>query len=162
MVDLLTIAAFGILLLGVLGSVIPQVPGPLLSIGGLGLYWWGHNGRLGGTAQAALAGLLLVGLLAVVVDLVAGPIAAKVGGASWTSTVVASLVGLFGLVLAGPLVAIGLLLVTVLVLELHRHDDPTAGLKTAAVTAIGILGSAVVQTLLTASILIGVALVAVL
>jgi uncharacterized protein YqgC (DUF456 family) len=94
------------------------------------------------------------------VDLVAGPIAAKAGGASWTSTVAASAVGLFGLVFAGPLIAIALLLVTVLVLELHRHDDPKSGLTTAAVTAIGILGSAVVQTLLTASMLVGVALVA--
>jgi len=162
MVDFVTVAAFVLLVGGVVGSLIPQVPGPLLSIGGLGLYWWHHAGSLGGTAKAALDGLLLVGVLAVLVDLVAGPIAAKAGGASWSSTVAASIVGLFGLVFAGPLVAIALLLLTVLVLELHRHDDPRTGLKTAGVTAIGILGSAVVQTLLTASMLIGVALVALL
>jgi uncharacterized protein YqgC (DUF456 family) len=159
MVDPITVAAFALLVLGVVGSAIPQVPGPLLSIGGLGLYWWHHAGILGETAQAALAGLLVLGVLALLVDLVAGPVAAKAGGASWSSTVAASVVGLFGLVFAGPLVAIALLLATVLVLELARHDDPREGLKTAAVTAIGILGSAVVQTLLTASMLVGVALV---
>jgi uncharacterized protein YqgC (DUF456 family) len=162
MVDVITVAAFVLLVAGVVGSVIPQLPGPLLSIGGLGLYWWHHAGTIDGTEQAALAGLLLVGVLALLVDLVAGPIAAKAGGASWSSTVAASAVGLVGLVFAGPLVAIALLLVTVLVLELHRHDDLTTGFKTAGVTAVGILGSVVVQTLLTLSILTGMVLIVVL
>jgi hypothetical protein len=48
---------------------------------------------------------------------------------------------------------------TVLVLELRRHEDIDAGLRAATVTAIGIVASVVVQVLLTATVLAGLAVV---
>jgi hypothetical protein len=149
------ILALSLLLLvgGVVGSALPGVPGPLASIAGLYGVWWTTGYTQPGLPLLAL--LTACGVAALIVDWVAGPVAARAGGASLRTILIASAVGLIGL-LGGPLLAVGLMVATVFVLELDRAEDLSAGLRTAGVTVGGILASVGVQVLLTAAILISV------
>ena len=157
---LLFVLAFALLVGGVIGSITPQVPGALVSLAGVYLYWVASGMTEPGAVLLAL--LTLVGLLTWAVDIAGGAVAARVGGASnWT----AALAGVVALVLffvTGPL---GILLGvagTVFVVEFYRQEDARGGLKAALVTTAGMLASGVVQALLTASILVTMVAVAVL
>ncbi|MEF8838909.1 MAG: DUF456 family protein, partial [Haloarculaceae archaeon] len=78
--DPVVLAALALLVGGVLGSVVPLVPGGLLSLGGVYLYWWQSGYADPGLVVLAL--LTLVGLSAMAVDLLAGAISASLSGAS--------------------------------------------------------------------------------
>jgi len=157
MVDLVVVAAFALLVLGVVGSVLPSMPGALLSVGGIFLYWWGSGYTEPGTLL--LVGLLGVAVLAFVVDVLAGFLAAKVGGASTTAAVLAGVAGFLAFFVAGPLGIIVAVAGTVFVVEVVRGANVKAGGRAAAITTIGMLGSAVAQVVLTASVLIAMVLV---
>lgn len=153
MVEYAFAVAMVLLVAGVVGSVVPLVPGPLLSIGGVVGYWWSTGYSEPGAA--AVAALVLVGVAAFVVETAASAISARAGGASWTVTAVAGVVGVVLLFLTGP---VGMVLgvgATVFLLEVGRHDDVSRGLRTAGYTTIGILGSTVLQVLFTFLMLVG-------
>ncbi|MBB6645173.1 DUF456 domain-containing protein [Halobellus ruber] len=144
---------------GVIGSVLPLVPGGLLSVGGVLVYWWAT-----GYAEPSIllvAALVVVGLLATLVDYAGGAIAARAGGASLATTAVAVLVGLVLLLVAGPIGFVVGLAATVFVVEFAQHADAEAGLRVALYATVGVLASTAVQVLLTGSILVVVLLVAV-
>lgn len=144
-----------LLALGVVGSLVPLVPGPLLSLSGVGYHWW----QTGEPGALLLSVLLALGLLALAVDYLGGAMAARAGGASLRTTVAASVAGVVLALLFGPL---GLVLGvggTVLALEVRRHRDLDAGLKTALVTVAGALAAGVVQALLTGTMLVAFLLV---
>lgn len=157
--EVTVLVAFALLVLGVVGSITPQMPGAPVSIAGVLTYWWASGFDEPGVL--VLAALLAVGALTWLVDWVGGAVAAKVGGASTWTAVLAGLVGLVLFFVTGPL---GILLgvaATVFLAELYRQRDATASAKAAVVTTAGMLGSTIAQTLLTASILVamlGVAL----
>ncbi|WP_123537343.1 DUF456 domain-containing protein [Halosimplex salinum] len=150
-VDLLVIVAFVLLVAGVVGSVAPVVPGGLLSLSGVLVYWWASG--FSEPNVLVLSGVLFVALLAVLVDWLAGAVSATAGGASLRTTVIATVVGLIGLTF-GP---IGFLLGTagtVFVLELADGGDPEESARAAGVTLLGMLTSSVLQVLLTAGVLV--------
>lgn len=152
------LATFVLLLAGVVGSITPQLPGAPFSIAGVLVYWWGSGFAEPGTIVLSL--LLVVGVLTWVVDWVGGVVAAKIGGASTKTAIVAGLAGLVLFLVTGPL---GILLGvagTVFVLEFYRQQDARASAKAAAITTAGMLGSAVMQALLTGSMLLAMAGVA--
>jgi uncharacterized protein YqgC (DUF456 family) len=148
---------FVLLVAGVVGSVVPAIPGALLSLVGITFHWW----ATGYATPGRLALLTFVGLAvaAILVDLFGGAIAASRGGAS-KRTVAAAVVVSFGLALVtGPL---GILLgvpATVFLIELSRHGDSGQAKRAALITTIGIFASTVVQALLTTTLLVGFALV---
>lgn len=164
-VDLLVVLAFALLVAGVVGSVTPVVPAGLLSLAGVLTYWWttGEPGNRLATGEPGiliLSGLVLLALLALAADWFAGVIAAKAGGASTRTTIVATVVGLLGLAVAGPL---GFILGTagmVFGLELTKSGDVGHSARAAGVTLLGMLGSSVAQLLLTASVLLVMVVVA--
>ena len=152
------VAAFVLLLAGVVGSVTPTLPGAPFSIAGVLVYWWGSGFAEPGLIVLSL--LVLVGVLTWALDWFGGTVAAKAGGASTKTAIVAGLVGLVLFLFTGP---IGILLgvaVTVFALEFYRQQDARASVKAAAVTTAGMLGSAVIQALLTGSILLAMVAVA--
>jgi uncharacterized protein YqgC (DUF456 family) len=156
-VELLVLLAVGLLLGGVVGSVVPLVPGALLSLGGVYLYWW-HTGYAD-PGLLVLAALTLVGIAAFLVDVLAGALAASLSGASRRTTAVAGVVGGLLFLVAGP---VGVLLGvagTVFMLERQGGATPRESLRIALGTTVGVLGSAVVQVLLTLSILVAMVLV---
>jgi hypothetical protein len=146
--DLLAILALVLLGAGVVGSVVPFVPGGILSLAGVGLYWW-HTGYTD-PGPLLLAGLVLIGLTVLVVDWLAGAISAKAGGASTWTVVVASVVGLLGTLVAGPVGFLAGTAGAVFLLELFDGGTATGSARTAGITLLGMLTSNVLQVVLTA------------
>ena len=157
--DPLAWLGLGLVAAGVVGSVLPLVPGGLLSVAGVSVYWWST-----GYAEPSVflvAALVAVGVLATVVDYAGGAIAARAGGASLLTTGVAVVVGLVLLLVAGPIGFLVGLAATVFAVEFLRNADAEAGLRVALYTTVGVLASTVVQVLLTGSVLVVLVLVAV-
>jgi len=147
-----TIIVLILLFAGVIGSIVPIAPGALISLIGITIY-----GVL--TDDPNLVFILLGSLTAVIAlvfDWLAGSIAAKYGGASNKTSIAAGIAGFLGFfLLGGPLglvIAVG---TVVFLREYLIHNNERDSLKAAAYATVGILGSAIVQTVLTASILLG-------
>lgn len=151
--ELAFVVAVALLLAGVVGSALPVVPGAGLSLAGIYLYWWSTGYASPGLA--ALVAFTLVGLAAILTDHFAGALAARAGGASTKTTALAALASLPLLLVAGPVGLVVGVAGVVFLAELYRTRDPNRGLRSAAFAAIGVLGSAVVQVLLTLSLLVG-------
>ena len=157
MVELLTLAALALLVLGVVGSVVPLLPGPLLSLVGVYLYWWSSGYAEPGLPLLAV--LTVIGLFGVVADYFGGAVSARAGGASTLTTGLAAVVGVVLFFVAGPLGVVLGVAGTVFAVEFYRHRDPKQGLRTAVYAAVGVLASTVVQLLLTLSMLVALVLV---
>ncbi|MFB6133950.1 MAG: DUF456 domain-containing protein [Halanaeroarchaeum sp.] len=146
------VLAVAFMVLGVAGSLLPLVPGAALSIAGVLLYWW-HTGYAS-PGPVVLAGFVAIGVLAVLADHLAGVVAARAGGASTRNGVLA---GLVGAVLFVPLGPLGILIGvggSVFVLEFREHGDRPRSVRAAAYATVGVLGSGVVQFVLTTSLLV--------
>jgi len=144
---------------GVVGSVLPLVPGGLLSVAGVVVYWWSTG--YAEPSAILVAALVAVGLLATLVDYAGGAIAARAGGASLVTTAAAVLIGLVLLLVAGPVGFVVGVAATVFLVEFAQHADAEAGLRVALYATVGVLASTVVQVLLTGSVLVVLVLVAV-
>lgn len=152
MVDPVVLVAVALAVLGVVGSVTPLVPGAGLSLAGIFLYWW-HTGY-SDPGTAVLVALTLLGLATMAVDYLAGLLSAKAGGASWTTGVVAGIVGLALLFVAGPVGVVGGVAGTVFALEYYRNGSREESFRTAVRTTVAMLGSTLVQVLFTATMLV--------
>lgn len=156
--DALALVAVALLVLGVVGSVVPAVPGALLSLAGVLLYWW--QSGYADPGIVALAGFVLLAVLALAVDWLAGAVSARVGGASLATTALAAVAGFLLLFVVGPL---GILLGVagvVFLAEYRRHGNVERGARTAAYATVGLLASTVAQVALT-GLLLGAFLVVV-
>jgi uncharacterized protein YqgC (DUF456 family) len=145
------VVALLLLVAAVVASVVPLIPGGLLSMVGVGYYWHG-TGDLGTVAGVAL---LTLGLLTLAFDWLGGAISARVGGASMGTTAVAAVAAVVLMFVLGPLGALLGIAGTVFLLEFRRHGDVERGLRTAAVTTVGMLASTAMQVLLTVTVLAG-------
>jgi uncharacterized protein YqgC (DUF456 family) len=156
-VEALTLVAVALLVAGIVGSVVPGLPGPLLSLIGVYLHWLVTGYAEPGTL--ALVGLTLVGLLAVAVDLLATVVSTKAGGGSWGVSAAAGFVGLLAFFVAGPVgVALGVA-ATAFVLSFVVTRDAGGSARTAVYATVGVLGSALVQAMLALSMLVAFLLV---
>jgi uncharacterized protein YqgC (DUF456 family) len=159
-VEVLTLVAFVLLVGGVVGSVVPMLPGAALSLAGVLLYWW-HTGYAEPHVLILLV-IVLGGLAAMLFDLLAGVVAAKASGASSQTTILAGVAGVVLFFVAGPL---GILLGVagvVFAVEMLQGGEAGASLRTAAYTTVGVIASWVVQLVVTLSILVVMILVVVL
>jgi len=148
---------FVLLIAGVVGSVVPAMPGAFLSLVGILFHWWATGYATPGTLL--LLGFVVLAVAAMLVDLFGGPIAARQGGASKRTVLAAIAVSLVLAVVTGPL---GLLVgvpVTVFLLEFYRNGDRGRAGRAALVTTVGIFASVLAQVLLTTTLLVGFALV---
>ncbi|MFC7165651.1 DUF456 domain-containing protein [Halospeciosus flavus] len=157
MVDVLLVAVVVLLVAGVVGTVTPLVPGALLSLAGVVLYWW----STGYTAPGLLllATLVAVCLGTLLVDFFGGAIGAGAGGASRRTVAIAALVGMLLLFVAGPVGLVLGLAGTVFGLEYYRHEDAGKSARAAGYATVAVLASAVVQILLLGSVLVAMLLV---
>ena len=158
MVEPLALVALGLLALGVVGSVLPLVPGALLSLVGVYGYWYATGYTRPGLAL--LVALTLVGVLAVVADYFSGAISAAAGGGSLLTSALAGVVGLVLFFVTGPVGLVVGVVLTVFAVEFYRHGDPVKGARTAAYTAVGMLASTVVQFLVTLAMFVAMVAVA--
>ncbi|AHF99724.1 hypothetical protein HALLA_13950 [Halostagnicola larsenii XH-48] len=153
MVDALSLLAIALLIGGVIGTVVPLVPGGSLSLVGLFLYWWGSGFTEPG--PLALVVLTFLGVLAILAEFLGGAIAARAGGASWKTTAASAVVGILLMIVTGPLGLLVGLFGTVFVLEIVQGGTLDRSVRSAAYATAGILASTAIQVLLTASILFG-------
>ncbi len=144
-----------LLLAGIIMSFVPLIPGGAVSTLGI-TYYWMATGELG---TIAFLGFAILGVLTVAFDLLGSAISARVGGASIRTTVVAAVAAIGLLFVFGPLGALLGVVGSVFVSEYLRHGDVRRGLRTAAVTVVGMLASTAMQVLLTVSMLLGFLLV---
>ena len=157
MVEPLAIVALALLVVAVAGSVVPLLPGALLSLVGVLLYWWQSGYAEPG--PILLVALVLVGLVGVIADYFAGAVSAAAGGASTVTTALAAIVGVVLFFVAGPLGVVVGVMSTVFAVEFYRHRDPERSLRTAIYAAVGMLASTVIQALLTVTMLVTMLLV---
>ncbi|WP_144903352.1 DUF456 domain-containing protein [Halobellus captivus] len=148
---------FGLVALGVAGSVLPLVPGGFLSVVGVVGYWWSTG--FAEPSPLLVVVLVGVGLLTMLVDYFGGAIAARAGGASIITMGAAVLVGFLLLVVAGPVGFIVGIAGTVFAVEFAQHADTERGLRVALYATVGVLASTAVQVVLTASVFLVLAFV---
>lgn len=149
--ELITLLVTFLFLAGIVGSIIPMMPGALFSLIGVGIYFFmTEDPSLLFTAFAALTGLF-----ALATDWFAGSIAAKYGGASNKTSLMAGIAGVFGFIFLGGPIGLALTVAaTVFIREYLIHGESDKGLKAAVYATVGVLGSAFIQAILTGSILL--------
>ncbi len=153
MVDAITIVAIALLVAGIVGTLVPLVPGGLLSLSGVSLYWWNSGFAEPGTITLVV--LTTLGVLTLLVEFFGGSIAAKAGGASWGTTAAAAGVGIVLMIVTGPIGLLVGLFGTVFVLEFARNGEFDRSTRSAAYATVGMLASTAAQALLTTTILLG-------
>ena len=151
MVEAVLVVAVGLLTAGVVGSGLPAVPAGGLSLAGIWVYAMLGSEPLG---PLALGGLTLAAVGTIVVDHVGGPVAARLGGSSNRTAVLAGLAGLVLLFVLGPVGIIVGVVGTVFALERYEGANTETAARRAVYTAGGVLGSALAQLLLTGTILV--------
>ncbi|TQQ82727.1 DUF456 domain-containing protein [Halonotius terrestris] len=156
MVDLVLVAAVVLMVAAMAGSLLPAVPSGLFSLAGVWVYALFGSDGLG---PVALGALTLAAVATVVIDQVGGPIAAKLGGSSNRTVLIAAVVGFVLLFVLGPLGIIVGVVATVIALELADGADIETAARRGVYTAAGVLASSVAQLLLTGSILVAFLLV---
>lgn len=145
-----------ILIVGIIASVTP-IPGGLVSLVGVLLYWWST-----GYSEPSLlvfSFLVIICILTVFVDFFSGFVSAKVGGASNRSIAFSAIFGLVGLLSLGPIGMISFLSISIFALEYYRTRNSRESLKASIYSLIGIFSSAIIQALLTFSVLLSMILV---
>jgi len=150
MVDVVLAVTVALLVLGVVTSLVPMVPGAVFTLAGLGFYWW----QTGEPGTFALAVLVLLALTAIVLDYVAGAVSARAGGASWRTTALATVAGLIFAFVLGPVGFILGIAGIVFVAEFARHRDFERSRKAAVYTTFGILASTFIRLLLNLIVLV--------
>jgi uncharacterized protein YqgC (DUF456 family) len=129
------VAAALIMLVGLIGTVLPVIPGTLLVFVGAFLYALVEGFHIVGWPTLAVLGLLT--LVATTADIWASSVGAKMGGASGWSVVLGLFGGLAGFVfLSLPGAILGALLAVVLT-EIARQDDWKQALKAGSGWIIG-------------------------
>lgn len=149
---LVTVLAFALLVGGVVGSLLPKVPGAVLSLAGVFLYWWGSGFTEPDTVTLAL--LAAVCLLVLVGRVFETVIVARVGGVSTVTATVGGFVGVLGFTLLGTTGLVLGTVTTVFVLELvRRRGDAKRSLVAALAVVFGTFASKLVRVLLTGLVL---------
>lgn len=137
--------AWSIVVIGMVGAVLPLLPGPLLIWGGTLLWTWADNWNRPGVAIMAV--LTILALVGESTDMWVGAAAARKGGASWIAIGVSFVLGIAGFfVFSVP----GALLGSVggiLLVEWARKGNFYAGFKAALAYFVGSLLSIGVQLL---------------
>jgi len=151
MVELVFVVAVGLLIAGVVGSVLPLIPAGLVSLAGVWAYVLFGAEPLGALVVASLT---LAGVATVVLEHFAGPLAARASGASTEVTVASAVGGLLMMFVLGPIGIVVGVVGTVFLLELKNGTDTERAAKRSLYTAVGVLASSVAQVLLTLSVLV--------
>lgn len=140
----------GLVTAGFVGSFVPMVPAPALSIGGVLLYWAGT--RFTEPSIALLLFTLVAGGFALLFDAVAGAVGAKAGGARPTTIGGAALAGVISFLYMGPVGAVVAGAVTVFGIEFYHSQEAGQGMRAAVYATAGMVASTGVQAAVTAAI----------
>ena len=142
---ILLVLAAVLVLIGLVGTVLPVIPGALLIFAGLALAAWAHDFTRVGWVGLTIIGLL--GLLSFVADFVASLLGAKRVGASPMALVGAAIGAVVGLFLGIPGLILGPFLGAVLGEYVARGKLVQAG-KVGLGTWLGLLVAAVTKVVI--------------
>ena len=159
MISALAWVAIGLAVGGVVGSLLPAVPGAGLSLAGVLVYWWSTGYT--DPSPVVLVGFTLVAVAAALVDIVGSAVAGRAGGASPLTAGVALVAGLVLGLVTGPLGFVLGIAGAAFAVEYYRTGERETSGRAALYATVGVLGSAVVQVLLTLSLLVGIVVVVV-
>lgn len=137
------VGVFLIMLVGLIGTVLPIIPGTVLILLAAFLYGLVEGFQVIGWPTLAL--LLVLTVIATSADLWVSSVGAKVGGASGWSVVIGLIGGLIGFVVFNLLGAILGAVLGVLLTEIIRLGDWRRALKAGSGWMVGWLLSTVVQ-----------------
>jgi len=147
--DVLVVAAFALLALGVVGSVVPLLPSGALSLAGVLVYWW----ATGDPGALLLFVLVSLAVTATVVDWLAGFVGAKASGLDNRTAILAGVVGFVLMFPGGPLGLLAGVAGTVFAVRVRENRDVRESLREAAYATVGVLASAAMQVVLTGVVL---------
>ena len=139
------LVAVALVIVGLLGTVLPVIPGSLFVFGGLLLAAWADGFTRVGTVALVIIGVL--GLLSWGADFVATVLGAKRVGASPQALVGATLGGAFGLFLGLPGMILGPFVGAVAGELIARRELVRAG-KVGLGTWLGLVAAAVVKVII--------------
>ena len=117
--QLLQVVAYLGIILGLIGTVAPVLPGPVLIWASMLLWAWADAFRAVG--WPTLAVLAVLAILAELSDIALAATGAKKGGASWQSMAVAGVAAIAGLFLFSLIGAIVGAFLGLLIWETYRH-----------------------------------------
>ena len=145
--ELFTIIALVLLIAGVIGSFVPLAPGALISIIGVTVYWW----STGFSSPHLLIVLLmyLTAFTALFFDLFAGAVGSKAGGASNKTVQMSAIAGILFFFVGGPVGTIIGITAVVFLREYLLTGESMESLNAAIYTIVSVLGSALVQGVMT-------------
>lgn len=150
-IETLTIIVSVLLIAGIIGSLIPMAPGALFSLAGIGVYFFYSDDP---SLLFVVLGVI-TGLFTLLVDWFSGAVASKYGGASTRTSMAAGVMGLLGFIFLGGPIGLALAVAaTVFIREYLIHGEEEDSFKAALYTTIGVLGSGVIQVMLTGSIFV--------
>jgi uncharacterized protein YqgC (DUF456 family) len=145
--NIFLLIAIVLMLAGIAGSLIPAMPGPLLSMLGAGIYWYGTGFSEPGTL--ALVMIFGTGILALLFDSLSGYLGSKAGGASSRTAIAAGLAGFLLFFVAGPVGIILGVTGVVFIREYLRTGEPRDSLRASIFTMVSVMASSAVQAILT-------------
>jgi len=147
-----TAAAFGLLVVAVVASRLTRLPGELLSLAGVYLYWWGTGYAEPGRLTLGL--LTLVPMLVLVGRAFDRFISTRVGGVSTVTATVGGFVGFVCFVFLGTTGLVAGTTVTVFVLEYVRRRDAKQSLVVAFAVVFGTFAAKLIRVLMTLLVLL--------
>jgi len=152
MIDFYILVAIILLLLGIIGSILPGIPGPIFSILGILLYWW----STGYEEPGRILFFFMIGtaILALVLDYAASYIGAEKSGSSKETAIAAAVSSVVFFIFTGP---IGILFgagIVVFLREILLGKNVKKAFRSASITTLALLGSTVSKVFLTVLVLI--------
>lgn len=151
MTSIYLIIALSLLSLGVIGSLIPIIPGPLFSMIGILFYWTATGFQEPHTFIVLL--LTTTALFAVIIDYIAAYIGAKESGASNKTSKAAAISTIPFFLILGPFgIIIGPIIVVYLREKMTGKNQEEA-FKSAKYTTLALIASTAVKTIISLIIL---------
>lgn len=147
MIDWFLALAILLIIAGIAGSLHPALPGPLISLLGVFIYWWSTGYSSPGTV--ALMIIVLTGLVALILDSLAGYLGVEKSGASRKTAYMAAAASFLLFFVAGPFGVIIGTAGVILARELMLGKDFDEALRSAVYSSVAMLASVVAKAALT-------------
>lgn len=141
MSTLIVALVVGLLVAGIFASVLPVIPGSLVTAAGIVLYWVG----IGELPTLVLAALLGIVILVAILDQLATLLTTKAGGGSWISGAIGTAIGLVLAIVSGPVGLVVGIFGTIVLAELLDGKSAKIAIKAGAYGTIGVLASKAMQ-----------------
>lgn len=152
MTSLYLIVALSLLTLGVIGSLIPIIPGPLFSLLGVLFYWTATGFQEPHTFVVIL--LTTTAFFAVIIDYIAAYVGAKESGASNKTSTAAAISTIPFFLILGPFGIIIGPIIVVYLREKMRGKNQEEAFKSAKYTTLALIASTAVKTVISLIILL--------